>query len=271
MMEILGVYNKNYKLIQSIYSSRLKIQILLSLAGGIKLLSDLREVTGSTSQALIPKIRSLERLSLIQAVEHGYTLTPLGRIAISKIEDFISTMAELNKHRDFWTSHDIDGIPPPFLNKIGDLLESEVMFDTPDNIFHIYAHYLEMLKEAKYIYGISYVMSPMLAETFAERVVAGIPVELIVNRAVAETLQHEPFLSQIGMLKSFPNFQIWVTDEVLKVGITVTDKYLSFGLNKKEINVYDSSSDLTSFDPKALEWARSLFMYYKNRSVILTS
>jgi predicted transcriptional regulator len=270
MMEILEVYHKNYKLIQSIYSSRLKIQILLSLAGGNKLLSDLREVTGSTSQALIPKIRSLERLSLIQSIEHGYTLTPLGKIAISKIEDFISTMAELNKHRDFWISHDIDGIPRPFLDEIGNLLDSEVMFDTPDNIFHIYSHYLEMLKEAEYIYGISYVMSPMLAQTFAERVMAGIPVELIVNRAVAETLKQEPFTSQIGLLKGYANFQIWVTDEVLKVGITVTNKYLSFGLNKKDINVYDSSSDLTSYDPKALDWAGRLFRYYKTRSVILT-
>ena len=269
-MEILEVYNKNYKLIQSIYSSRLKIQILLALASGDKPLSDLRVVTGSTSQALIPKIRSLERLSLIQPFEHGYTLTPLGKIAISKIEDFILTISELNKHRAFWTGHDIDGIPSPFLSEIGDLLDSEVMFDTPNNIFHIYSHYLEMLKEARYIYGISYVMSPMLAEAFAERVVAGIPVELIVSRAVAETLKHEPFVSQIGLLKTYSNFQIWVTDELLKVGITVTDKYLSFGLNKKEIEVYDSSSDLTSFDPRALDWAMRLFGYYKERSVILT-
>lgn len=269
-MEILDVYNKNYKLIQSIYSSRLKIQILLSLSHGDKLLSDLREVTGSTSQALIPKIRSLERLSLIQASEHGYTLSPLGRIAISKIEDFILTMSELNKHRDFWTSHDINGIPQPFLSQIGDLLESEVMFDTPDNIFHIYSHYLQMLKGASFIYGISFVMSQNLAETFTERVIAGIPVELIVSRAVSETLKQEPFMSLIRQCKTYKNFQIWVTDEILKVGITVTDKYLSFGLNKKDIEVYDSSSDLTSFNARALDWARRLFEYYRDRSVVLT-
>ena len=71
-------------------------------------------------------------------------------------------------------------------------------------------------------------------------------------------------------MKTYSNFQIWVTDELLKVGITVTDKYLSFGLNKKEIEVYDSSSDLTSFDPRALDWAMRLFGYYKERSVVLT-
>jgi predicted transcriptional regulator len=65
----LEIYTKTHKVIQTIYSSRLKIQILLSIIDGPKSLSHLREVTGSTSQALIPKIRSLERLSLIETVE----------------------------------------------------------------------------------------------------------------------------------------------------------------------------------------------------------
>jgi predicted transcriptional regulator len=266
MMDSLQVYQQQYKIIQSIYSSRLKIQILLSVNSGVKSLAELREVTGSTSQALIPKIRGLEHLSLIESRGHGYALTPLGKIITSKIDDFVLTMGELMQHRDFWANHEIEGIPSPFLYEIRDLVDSELKFDTADNIFHVYASYLKILKEAAYIYGISMVLSSEIADALVERIVAGIPTQLIVNRKVAEVLSQEPFSSKLQQLKTFGDFQIWVTDEIIQVGITVTDKHLSLGLNKKEGNLYDSSADLFSSNPKALDWARRLFNYYKARS-----
>ena len=269
-MEPLTVYNKTYKLVQSIYSSRLKIQILLSVFEGTKTLSELRDVTGSTSQALIPKIRSLEYLALIEAKEHGYVLTPIGKIIGSKIRDFILTQGELMQHRDFWATHDLEGIPQPFLQEIGDLISSDLTFDTTDNIFHVYSNYLSILAEASSIRGISSVMSAGLADALAGRVIAGIPIELIVNRTVAESLMQEPFISKLRSLVAYKHFQIWITDEPLRLGITVTDKKLSFGLNKKETGTYDSSADLNSSDPKALEWAQHLFQYYKERSTLLT-
>jgi len=67
-MDTLKIYEHHKQPIHSIYSSRLKIQILLTLLHNKASLSRLREVTGSTSQALNPKIRSLEKQGLIEAV-----------------------------------------------------------------------------------------------------------------------------------------------------------------------------------------------------------
>lgn len=267
MMEPLEVYNTSYKLIQSIYSSRLKIQILLAVAKEPKTLSELREITGSTSQAIIPKIRSLERLSLIEPFNHGYMITPVGKILATKIGDFVMTIGEIMKHREFWAGHDIEGIPQPFLYEIGDLIGSDVKFDTTDNMFHVYTHFVTLLQQAAYIHGISSVMSPQVADVLAERVIAGVPVELIVSRNVAGGLKQEPFASKIQLLRPYGNFHIWITDEPLHLGITVTDKHLSLGLNSRANNVYDSSADLYSSDPKARDWAERLFRYYRNRSV----
>jgi predicted transcriptional regulator len=52
-MDSLEIYDRHQKLIHAIFSSRLKIQILLTLNKNNAPLSQLREVTGSTSQALI--------------------------------------------------------------------------------------------------------------------------------------------------------------------------------------------------------------------------
>ena len=268
-MDSLAVYNKTYKLIQSIYSSRLKIQILLSVATGTKTLAELREVTGSTSQAIIPKIRGLERLALIEPQEHGYVLTPTGKIVATKIGDFILTIGELTQHKEFWANHDIEGIPHPFLHGIGDLFDSEVKFDTTNNMFHVYSNFVRVLREGSYIHGLSSVMSAEIADVLAERITAGIPVDLIVNRTIVDALLQEPFASKVQHLRPYTNFRIWVTDEPLRIGITVTDKHLSFGLNKKETNIYDSSADMYSNNPRAIAWAERLFAYYKERSTQL--
>jgi len=268
-MDPLEVYNDNSKLIQSIFSSRLKIQILLAVTVGPKQLSELRDVTGSTSQAIIPKIRSLERLSLIEQRDHGYYITPVGNILASKIGNFVMTIGELMKHREFWATHDIEGIPEPFLHQIGDLIGSELKFDTTDNMFHVYSHFLSILQQAEYIHGISSVMSPAIADVLSERVVAGIPVELVVSHKIVEGLMQEPFSSKLRQLKPYTNFRIWIVEEPLHLGITVTDKHLSLGLNKTVNNVYDSSADMFSSDPKAREWAEGIFRYYKDRSVLL--
>ncbi len=265
-MDSIKIYEKHQKLIHSIYSSRLKIQILLTLLRTTASLGRLREVTGSTSQALIPKIRSLERQGLIEAVNYEYHLTPLGGVVATNVEGFVQLIGGIDQHHTFFTDHDLSDLPAAFLLRIGDLYNSEPKQDTTTDMFYVYSHYLEILKDAAYIHGISSVASPGLARFIAEKVVTGIPVELVVNQDVVELLTKEPYASNMQGLAGYPNFSVWVTVEKLRVGLTVTDKYLSLGLFKKDTNLYDSSSDLFSSDPRAVEWGESLFRYYKERS-----
>jgi predicted transcriptional regulator len=268
-MNSIKIYEKHQKLIHSIYSSRLKIQILLTLLYNTASLSRLREVTGSASQALIPKIRGLERQGLIEAVNYEYHLTPLGRVVATNVEGFVHLVGGIDQHHTFFTDHDLTDLPAAFLLRIGDLYNSEPKQDTTTDMFYVYSHYLEILKDAVYIHGISSVASPGLARFIAEKVVTGIPVELVVNREVVELLTKEPYASNMKGLAGSPNFSVWVTGENLRVGLTVTDKYLSLGLFKKDTNLYDSSTDLFSSDPRAVEWGEDLFRHYKERSTRL--
>jgi len=268
-MNPLDSYEQYQKNIHSIFSSRLKIQILLTLLKEHPPLSRLREVTGSTSQALIPKIRSLESQMLIESRNYEYYLTPLGKAVATEVSNFVLLMSGITRHKEFWAIHDLSGIPDEFLQRIGELQDSEVKLDTQVDIMHVYSHFLKIVREAAYIHGISSIMSPGLAETVAERVVAGVPVELVVNKQVTSLLGKEPYIGQIKQLFKFQNFKIWVTSEDLKVGITVTDKYLSVGLFKNDSNLYDSSTDLFSQVPDAIGWGEDLFRYYRDRSVLL--
>ncbi len=262
-------YNEHQKIIHSLYSSRLKIQILLTLQNQQSSLSRLREITGSTSQALIPKIRSLESQMLIYSKNYTYILTPLGRVVADSMAGYIDLMAGIDRHKEFWASHDLSGLPVESLRRIGDLQDSEVEMDTQVDIMHVYSHFLKIVRESEYIHGISSIMSPGIAETVAARIVKGTPVELVVNEDVISMFGREPYTSQVKQLVKFPNFKVYLLNDALKIGITVTDKYLSLGLYKSDSNLYDSSTDLFSSDMRAVAWGEEVFKYYRDRSTLI--
>ncbi|MDK2891680.1 transcriptional regulator FilR1 domain-containing protein [Methanohalophilus sp.] len=265
-MDILKIYDDVQKDVQAIYRSRLQVQVLLSLLEGRKLLSDLRDVTGSTSQALLPKIRVLESNKLIESVDHEYRLTPLGRIISSKIADSIKTMGSILKHKNFFYTHYLEGIPDELLQDIGSLYNSTLISDTKVEIFTVYNNYLKMLQEADEIYGISTIMTGGLADALASRILEGIPVELIISADVMNELGQQVYAEQINALLQNENFKIYVVQENIKLGFTVTDKCISIGLYKNDGITYDPTMDLFSYDDMAINWGKKLFAYYHSKA-----
>lgn len=265
----LKVFEKNKKNVQLIYRSRLLIEILLSLVENNKNLRQLREITGSTSQSVIPKIRKLESMHFLEEKDHEYQLTSLGKVIASKIADFSRTIESIHRHSYFWTNHYMEGIPERMLNEIGDLFNSEIISDNNVNLFNVYTNYLKIVKEARHISCVTSVMSPGHADAIGERIIEGIPVELVVSRNVALQLKEEPYLSKIKALVECKNFRLMVTDENIKVGLTVTDGCVSLGLYKKDGVTFDTTTDLFSSDQRAILWGKRLFEHYKLRSHIL--
>jgi predicted transcriptional regulator len=262
-MDPLEIYEKHHKLVHRVYSSRLKIQILLTLVGGNAPLSRLREITGSTSQALIPKIRSLESLSLIESINYEYHLTPFGSIIAESIEMYILLIGGFEKHQNFLTTHDLSDIPKEFLSRISDLYQAEVKYDATTDIFFVYRHYMDILKDARYLHGISSAISPVLATFLAEKIAQGVRVELVVSQSVVDSLKQEPYISNIREILDSGNFILWVIEGSLKLGLTVSDTYVSLGFYKLGTSQYDTSTDLFSNDPTAVAWAEDLFEYYR--------
>ncbi|MDW7728046.1 MAG: transcriptional regulator FilR1 domain-containing protein [Candidatus Methanoperedens sp.] len=172
-------------------------------------------------------------------------------------------------HSYFWTKHYIEGLPVTLLNEIGDLFDSEIVRDTNANLFNVYTNYLKIVKEARHISGVSSIMSPGHADAIGERIIEGILVGLIVSRDVALQLKEEPYSGKINALVNYKNFRLMVTDEDIKVGLTVTDGYVSLGLCKKDGVTYDTTTDLFSFDQRAISWGKRLFEYYSERADIL--
>ncbi len=259
-------YNEHQKIIHSIYNSRLKVQILLALQSSQSSLSELREITGSTSQALIPKIRSLESQMLILSENYTFSLTPLGRAVGDSIANYVHMMSGIDKHREFWRTHDLSGLPVEALLRIGDLGNSEVEINNQVDIMHVYSHFLTIIRDGEFIHGISSIVSPGIVEVVAARAIGGTDIELVISDEVLSILREEPYLNRVKRLAKLSNFKVFLFEGPLKLGIAVTNEYLSLGLYKIHSDRYDSSSDLFSSDPRALTWGENVFGYYRDKA-----
>lgn len=265
-MIALKAYEQIEDELKSIYRSRLQTQILLSLNTGNKTLLQLREITGSSSQAIIPKIRILESAHFVEIEGHSYHLTSIGKILTNRINESIMTFGVIGKFENFWKNHHLKGIPDPLLYEIGDLYNSEVSRDTSEDVFKAFANYLKHLSTAREVNVVSSFTSLELIDAVIERLSHGIPVQVIITKEVFEKLDKEPYLETCYKMLQFHNFKLFVTEEYVRIGLTVTEKFLSMGLYKKDGALYDFSEDFFSFDEKAIEWGRKFFQYYKERS-----
>src|SRR5450759_4918016 len=207
-MSSITVYGKIEDEIKSIFRSRLETQILLSLGEENKTLLQLREITGSTSQAVIPKIRILESNQLVEEDGHNYRLTPMGKILTSRIEDCIFVFGVFLKFKDFWTKHHLKGIPEPLLNDVGDLLDSEIIRDTTEDVHQVLSSYFRYLQGSRQIFVVSSMTSIELINAVIERLAQGIPVEVVINKDVFEKLDKEPYIEKYYEMMQYSNFKL---------------------------------------------------------------
>ncbi len=259
----LEIYNEFHDDLQAIFRSRLLTQVLIALGSGIKPLSTLRDITGSSSQALIPKIRQLEALHYVQSVRGDYALTPMGRLVVPEIERVVALMGVLQRHRNFWIEHEIEGIPPESLNEIEHLYNTEIVKDVEENIFAVYTAFQSIIHKASWIHGVSSIMSPVHVDTIKEAVIGSTSVEIVVSRELARRLTAEPYGTVLETLKGCNNFRIYVSPSPIRLGMTVTDGYLSLGLYRRDTDKYDTTTDLVGTDAAAISWGERLFQHYK--------
>jgi len=249
--------------IQALFRSRLQIQILIALNDGTKTLAQLRDITGSSSQALIPKIRKLESSNFLVFSDYKYNPTPIGRIFTKKIQDIILFKSVIKKHNKFWDQHYTQAIPDEFFSYIGDLYNSEIITDTNTDIFNVYFNFLKIIQESEEIYILSPISSPAHIDAVLKRIKEGAYVETLVGKDLIGHLSKSPLFDKIYELASHTKSKILVLDEMPRLGLTVTNKYVSLGLFKNDGITYDTTTDLFSADPMAVSWGHTLYQHFR--------
>jgi len=245
--------------------SELRRGILVSLREGKKALSELRTELEISSTTAIHALRELEKEHLVLQDEHrDYALTKIGEVIALKLSDFIDAIKVLKKHEDFWLTHDLSGIPPHLLEKIGWLKDSALIEAPATDVLKIFTDFIDILKNSKEIRGITSMFIPEFGSLLEELAIEkNVDVELILTEEILEGIDKET-LKRIFVDKS-SKLKLYMMKEDTKVAFTVTDYLISFGLFNID-GTYDWNKDLVSYNRKAIEWGRELFEWYCKRA-----
>ena len=241
--------------------SELRRGVLISLKAGKKPLSELRDDLEVSSTTAIHALRELERENLLfQDKDKDYALTKIGEVIALKLTDLMDAIDVLKKHEDFWLTHDLSGIPPHLLEKIGCLKDSIIIEAPATDVLKIFTNFIDILKNSKEISGVTSMFIPEFGSLLKELTLEkNVDVELILTEEILEGMDKET-LKRIFAGKG-SKLKLYRMKEKLKVAFTVTDYLISFGLFNID-GTYDWNKDLISYDKEAIEWGRGLFEWH---------
>ncbi len=249
--------------------SELRRKILVALMDGKKALSELRKTLEVSSTTAIHALRDLEKNKLIfEDEKRNYGLTKIGEIIALKIVDFVDAVDVLQKHEEFWLTHDLSGIPPHLMERVGWLRNSNVVKIDVLDIIKAHTTYISFIEKAKWIKGVSSIYSPDYPMVFEELVKKNVDTHLILNGSVWEKVIEAVSFEDIKNQLSKGCLKIFTTEGDVKVAFTVTNAFLSLGLFTPD-GTYDNTSDLISTDNNSVNWGVELFEYYQKKAKII--
>lgn len=249
--------------------SAVRTKIMLILQGEELAGSDLEEKMDIRLSTILHSMRELIDDGLVAKTGHGYTLTNVGRIQALLLDELVSAIAILEKHKGYWLTHDLSGIPADLLAKIGVLGQSEIISGDHAVLLRAQENFVNELNKSKKIRGVSPVIIPQYPEAIATAVMKGADVHLILTKNVFEIAIKE-YSDTYRELLSHKNLKLYYTEEKVNVAFTVLDDTLSLGLFRLDGN-YDLGSDLICRGDKTTKWGLDLFNYYLNKSHFVDS
>jgi len=174
----------------------------------------------------------------------------------------------LKKHEDFWLTHDLRGIPEQLLEKIGWLKNLTLAEDTSTDIFKVHLNFINLLKNAKEIKGVSSIFVPDYPLLFVDLVIKKkADVQLVMTEEVFNKMLEMTNQKLLKKAIKDENFKLklYTVEENINAAFTVTDYFLSFGLFHVD-GTYDYNRDIISYDRKGIKWGRELFEWYLKRA-----
>jgi len=267
MKHIYTIYEEIDENLKFLTTSSVRVKMMLSLLEKPKNSTELKDEIGVVASTIIHSARDLEKENLLEEKTEGYHLTNTGKIVALKLMDLVKLFSVIKKTEDFWLSHDMEGIPPQFLERLGELQELKVVKSSPTNLLQVLSLYMKLVSKAKELRGISPVFVPEFSKLVKKLLKKGATVYLVISEEIMKPVvksYQKDIEPDIKKRVEEGHLRIWVMDEV-KIAMSVTDSFISLGMFNKD-GTYDFSHDIVSYNKEAIEWGRELFEYYKSRA-----
>lgn len=246
------------ELIELIFLSDKRKQLLLFLRSGPKNMDEITEALQVTSTSILPQIKKLKDMSLVVQEDRSYTLSLIGKVLAEKMQPLVSTIELFEDNFDYWSERDLQGLSPYFKKRLGELGKCKLIQPDLDRMFELDPEVVENLSSSGYILeAIAYFHPPMIS-LCQELSKKGVEFSLLMSESVYERY-HTDYTEDFRSMLALKNVKFFRYPGELKIaGLTVTDKFFMISLFPKNQRHFDRES-LMCHESSALKLGTELF------------
>ncbi|MBU3967999.1 MAG: winged helix-turn-helix domain-containing protein [Euryarchaeota archaeon] len=255
------------KMISTVTSSEKRKNLLIYLLDGPKSLEEIRTSLKVTSSGMIPQIRKMEDQKLVRSEGKRYVLTDVGTVIAEVLNSFINTTDIIEKYLDFWSSHNINAIPPHLLKRIYELGNCSLIETKLSEIHEPHKDFLENISRSRKIMGISPIFHSSYPSLFLQLARSGADISLLLAGEVYDRLNNE-YKDILDEFLRISTTRLYVSKEDIKLASVITDRYFNMSLFFKNGD-YDPLRDIVSLDPSANKWGEEMFNHFLKNSTVI--
>jgi predicted transcriptional regulator len=246
--------------INFVWLSEKRKNLLSYLRDGPKDIEQIKSFFNVTSRLIVPEIKKLVKTGSILESYGMYMLSNIGKLNLENLEDFIDTAELIEKDIDFWENSDLTAIPTDLYQRIGELKNSIIYVYDLDDIFDAPKQLKETVATAKDIMAFMPFLPPTLPTTFLDSMNKGAQVSMVLTKSIMEKMKRE-FPIEYDQHLTSPNCKMFTcAEDVVGPMIVVMDNFLLLGFFKHN-GIY-GNKELMSYDKRAIEWGRELYLHY---------
>ncbi len=254
----------NKSLIDIIFNSEKRKNVLLLLVEGQKSREEIKTSLNVTSTALIPQIKKLKEHGLVIQNNDYYILTDMGRVMVENMLPLLQAVEVFEDNSSYWLNRDLSGIPGHLLKRLGELGNYLVIEPDLNYLFEFPEEFTENIDKSGYIMAFNAYFHPEYPALYSKLAEKGIEFSLVLSSSVHKRMQND-YKEDMQKFLDCESTDLSVSNEVSGLATLVTtDRFLFLCFFDKQ-GQYDHRI-IMSFDSRALEWSRELFSYYKDKS-----
>lgn len=248
-------------LVDLLFLSEKRKNILLLLMEGPKNIETIREILKANATSVQPQLKKLKEQHLIAQEEDLYVLTDIGRIVVEKMKPLLDTLDLLEENADYWANRDMTAIPPELLRRINELGQCTTTEPDIDRMFELIPLLVENMKKAKRLRALLCYFHPLFPSHYLDLAQKGIRVSLLIPEPILRRWV-EDYRVETEELLSLENAELFTFKENDKVpSLMVADNFMAMALFPKSA-VFDRKY-VVSFEPGARVWGEEYIDHFQ--------
>ena len=245
-------------LLDVIFASDKRKNVLLLLQDGAKEMEYLLKSLNTTRTALLPQIRMLEEHYLVSHNKDIYELTDIGKLLVDEMKSLVNTIDIFDTDIDYWGTHDLSFIPLHLLDRITEI--EECMIFNPSNEEMFEAHNASIETSKNYHYSITTFFYPHFRDIFSQILSEGAEMHVIIPQSLYDKLRIDNYTDFKELLgNDLVHFYLYPKKMNL-FAFVINEKMIMISLLK--MNGSFDNRHIISEKPSAIKWARDVFDYY---------